>query len=1079
MNSGRTLTLGSLALRQMRARWASFVPTAIGLAVALALGTAVALTQSRTEDASLVQTVNGLGRQGLVTVRLTGVRQAGAYDQFTADVSRAARNLGGLVAERSVHLYSNTYTPKTINGVDVNKLGPAYATTVIPPEVASMENLQAHVDLVSGSWPTASAGSTAEATMSEDGAGQAHLKVGDRQCQQVLSPGTYAMCFHVAGIWKPRNLSDPYWGSDQSPPVAAYVDIPTYFAILKAEADTDPQAQLVSVATVTMSPDVNAIRAVGASTALSDLQRLHGQFGVQRPDAVVVSDLELSLDQFVNNQQLAAFAIDLVAVQLLLVALYSVWFLAGNLLAQQRQTIAVWRSRGWSWRGVSLLVWIELAIAALVAAPVGIAGGWLASEAVARAVYRDQSIPSFHLDIARLAVPVTAVLVAELILLALQATLAGRHGVLRARAATSRPPVPWWRQRYLDIALAVLAIPLLLQLRVLGSASVRAAGAADSPVNLLLPGIAIAFIALAAIRLLPLAALAIARVNESVATQLASVQLLRAPGQHSGLAIMLMLAVALGVFATTYLATTASNAANRAAYATGTDVRGQFGGTPAMAPDEIPINGAAARSSVYRGYARVGNEDVAMLAVDPYSFKSVTYTRADLASSPLPDLVQTLADKETGGFLLPTSAKTMSIWVHCGGTGGIMTADLTDANGRPVRADLGSLNCNGWKQLSAPLVADTGRIAPPLRLRDLSISRVVAAGVLGLSELAVDGNVIETFFEHTGGPGARFYPGLWFSTDPITGQFVDSWLPTNELPRNGDLTVALKVGPGPLPLYFRPGFLPRQIPAAGANVAGAIPVLAPSQMLNRLGLAIGKTIQIEVDRIGITAVIVGVADHFPTLYPEQGDFLVLDRDPLITALAAGKDQRPWPNEIWVRATSTGSDAALASMKKAPGVVQVYDRRQLESVSANSPQQLELTSNLLLGFVAAIALGLLAFALHFLVVARTRMSDYAVLEANGMAESLVRRSLVIEQLVLLGFCALCGALLGLVISYVILPALQLGSAPSDNVPQTLVTIDPILLAVVLGVVVVGGIATGPVIAAVSERPRVMAELRALG
>jgi len=229
----------------------------------------------------------------------------------------------------------------------------------------------------------------------------------------------------------------------------------------------------------------------------------------------------------------------------------------------------------------------------------------------------------------------------------------------------------------------------------------------------------------------------------------------------------------------------------------------------------------------------------------------------------------------------------------------------------------------------------------------------------------------------------------------------------------------------------------------------------------------------------LTPLIVGVADHFPTLYPEQGDFVVLDRDPLVTALAAGKDQRPWPNEIWVRATSTGSAAAVASMKMAPGVVQVYDRRRLESASSNSPQQLELTSNLLLGFVAAIGLGLLAFALHFLVVARTRMSDYAVLEANGMAESLLRHSLVIEQLVLLGFCALCGALLGLVMAYVLLPALQLGTSPIDNVPQTLVTIDPIRLAMVLGVVVVGAIVTGPVIAAVSERPRVMSELRALG
>jgi hypothetical protein len=1078
VKSGRTLTLGSLALRQMRARWASFVPTALGLAVALGLGTAVALTQSRTEEASLVQTVSGLGRQGLVTVRLTGVRQVDAYNQFTADVGRAARNLGGLVAERSVLLYSNTYTPRTINGVDVGKLGPAYATTVIPPEIASIENLQAHVDLVSGSWPTASTGSTAEATMSEDGAGQAHLKLGDRQCQQVLSPGTYSMCFHVAGIWKPRNLSDPYWGSDQSPPVAAFVDIPTYFAILKAEADADPQPQLVSVATVTLSPDVKAIRAAGAGTALSDLQRLHGQFGVQRPDAVVVSDLELSLDQFVNSEQLAAFAVDLVAVQLLLVALYSVWFLAGNLLAQQRQTLAVWRSRGWSWRGVSLLMWIELAIAALVAAPVGIVGGWLASEAAARAVYRDNSIPPFHFDIANLAVPVLAVLVAELVLLAIQATLAGRHGVLRARAATSRPQVPWWRQRYLDIALAVLAISLLLQLRVLGSASVRAAGAAGSPINLVLPGVAIAFIALAALRLLPLAALGLGRMRDSVAARLASVQLLRAPGQHAALAMLLMLAVALGVFATTYLATAASSGADRAAYAAGADVRGTFDGTLAALPDDIPINGAAARSSVFRGYARLGNEDAAMLAVDPYSFKSVMYTRSDLASSPLPDLVQRLADKETGGSRLPATAKMLSIWVHSGDTGGVMTAHLNDANGRPVHADLGSIDGNGWRQISAPLVADAGKIVPPLRLRDLAISRVVAPGEVAVSDFAVDGTVLEGFSENVTGPGAPFYPGLWWRSQWDTGAFAETLLPNLDVPRDGRRTSHFRVVPAHIPTYLRPGSI-GNLPGSFTGPGGAIAALVPAQLLNRFGLAIGKNIQVEVDRIAFTAVIIGVADHFPTLYPELGDFIVLDRDPLLATLARAGHQRPWPNEIWTRTTSSGSDAALTSMTKAPGLVRVYDRRQLDATSASSPQQLELTSNLLLGFVAAIALGLLAFALHFLIVARTRTSDYAVLEANGMSESLVRRSLVIEQLVLLGFCALCGLLLGLAISYVLLPALQLGSAPSDNVPQTIVTIDPALLAVVLGVVVVGAVATGPIIAAATARPRVMSELRSLG
>ncbi len=654
MKRGRTLTLGWLAWRQMRARWVSFVPTAVGLAVALALGTAVTLTQSRTEEASLVQTVNGLGPRGLVTVRLTGVRSAADYNQFTADVGKAAVGLGGLVTTRSALLYSARYVPTVVNGVMPARPGADLG-------IAVLSDLPNHVDLVSGSWPARSQLSdTFDVTMPEDAAKASHLKLGDRACLQVLD-GKYVVCIKVAGLWHPRKITDPYWGPEQSVPIAAFTDIPTYFTIIDAEPKSDQPPQLVSVATVTLSPDLEAIRAVGANAALADLRRLHGEFGVKRPDAVVVSDLEVALDQFVNQEALAAFAVDLVAVQLLLIALYCVWFLAGNLLAQQRPAMAVWRSRGWSWRGVSSLLWIELALAALIAAPAGVVGGWLASEAAARWVYRNPPIPPFHADLGRLGIPVAALLVAELTLLALQALLAARHGVLRTRAAASRPPVPWWRQRYLDVMLALLAIPLLLQLRELGSASVRSAGAADDPANLLLPGIAVSVIALAALRLLPLSALVVARLRRSVGARLASVQLLRAPGQHAGLAMLLLFAVAAGVFASTYSATTARNGADRAAYAAGTDVRATFGGVVAAVPDEIPIGGAAARSSVFRSYARVGTEDDQILAVDPYSFKSVMYTRDDLASTPLPDLVQMLADRETGGDPLPSSGKTLSV----------------------------------------------------------------------------------------------------------------------------------------------------------------------------------------------------------------------------------------------------------------------------------------------------------------------------------------------------------------------------------------------------------------------------------
>ena len=1073
-----TLTVGGLAWRQVRARWTSYAPTAVGLAVALALAAAVTFTQSRTEEASLGQTVSQLGARGLITVKYTGVRQTADYDRFIADVKKTTKDLNGVVTQQSVLLYSGSWVPISVNGASVASLGPTFAHDAIPLEVASIDNVQSHVNLVAGTWPTTSrAGDILEVTVPEDAAKAARVSAGDRECIEVLG-GNYSTCMHIAGVWRPRSVSDPYWGASQTVPNAAYTDVATYFSLLIGEATKDSTPLLESVATVTLSPDANTIRALGAPASLTVLRRLHGQLGERRPDQVVVSAVEAALNNYTEQQSVASFAVQLVAVQLLLVALYCVWFLAGNLLAQQLQVIAIWRSRGWSWRGVSLVLFTELGAVALVALPIGLVGGWLASEAAARFAYRDQSIPPFRLDVAALAGPIAAVLAAELLLLAGQSMLAARNDVLRARAAASRPPVAWWRRRYLDILLAVLAVPLLVQLRVLGSASVRATGAADSPINLVLPGIAMAFLAIAAVRLLPAVGFLLARARHTVAARLASLQLLRAPGQHVGLAILLMLAVAVGIFASTYAATAARNGADRAAYFTGSDVRGTFDGPVKALPDAVLIKGATARSAVFRGDAREGDEDVAMVAVDPYTFNRVAFTRADLAPSPLRDLVQLLADRETGGLLLPTSARTLSIWVYGSKTGGFLSANLSDANGLPVSAVFGALDFSGWKQLSAPLLNDPAASqSPPLRFRDLAIYGVAAPGAIALSSLTTGSTVIESFAEVVTGPGASQFPGYWWRSDPDTGQIADFVPPSLNLPRDGARTASFHVVPAAIPTYVRPALVNQPITGFATAVRGVVPALVPQQMLNRLGLSIGQTIGVEVDNVAVTAELVGVADHFPTMYPEQGDFMILARDPLLIALAFGRHGRPWPNEIWVR-TSGNADAAVASLQATPGIVTVYDRRATQSAISHSPAQLELSSNLQLGFVAALALALLAFALHFLVLARARRGDYAVLEANGMSPATVRRSLVVEQVMLLAFSAIVGALLGVLASLVVLPALQLSGSAVENVPQTIVTFDWSALVLVAGVIAVGALAAAPAVAA-TERPQIMSELRSLG
>ncbi len=1077
----RTLTLVGLARRQLAARWTSFLPTGIGLAVAIALAAAVTLTQSRTEEAGLLQTVSRLGSQGLVSVRLTGATNQQQYDQLIAQVRQAARDdMGGLITLRGSGLLSGGYVPQTVNGQKASPLNNDF-------RIAAFDGLRGHAVLVAGSWPSSAVSATLEATLPAQFASFIHLGVGDVICAKVQDSND-SVCLRVVGIWRPQQPKEAYWGLNQVPEVAAYVDVPAYFAMLKGQ--TGPTTGVVdtgviSFASATLAPDLAAIRAVGAQATLDRIQLLRGHFGIQRADVVVVSSLPDALATFISDEQVAMFAVQLVAIQLLLIALFSVWFTAGNLLTHLRPTIAVWRTRGWSWTGVALLLWIELAFVAVLVAPIGILAGWAASEAVARWAYAGVAIPAFHFDPVRLGLPVAGALAVGLALLGVQAILASRHGVLQTRAGASRPAVAWWRRRHVDLLLALLAIPILAQSQLFGSAQVRQSGAADSPISLLLPGVAIAFLAMAMLRLLPPVARLILRARPTVAVRLAGTQVMRAPGQHAALAVLLMLAIALGVFASVYASTSSRNSADRAAYQVGANARGVLEAGVQTPVAAVNVAGAAARSDVFRGDARQVGEDVPVLGVDPYTFKPVVWTRPDLAASPLPDLVQSLADRETGGLMIPVNAKTLTLWVYGAATGGKLTADLSDAHGRPVHGDFGTLDFMGWKQLSATLVADAGTAAEPLRFRDLAISPVTKPDLISVSALAVDGKVIESFAEQVTGPGARSFPGLWWRTDAESGTFWETLLPTEDLPRDGNLTVAFRIGTGAFPTYIRPGVsrLPRGINSPFPNYAVAmqapIPALVPSEMLSRYGLTMGKQLQLQIDNIGVTVSIVGVVDHFPTLYPELGDFIVLDRDPLLIALAYGHHQSPWSNEIWVKASPGGADAAVASLQGAPGLIQVLDQRSIAFDAAHAPQQLGLESNLLLGSVASLALALIAFAFHFLILARSRLSEYAVLEANGMSPSQICRSLTVEELMVAAVCLLSGAVLGALAAVVLLPALQLGTSVPDNVPATIVTLDPVRLAIALVAVVAGVLVAGPMTALVAERPRVMAELRALG
>jgi len=550
--------------------------------------------------------------------------------------------------------------------------------------------------------------------------------------------------------------------------------------------------------------------------------------------------------------------------------------------------------------------------------------------------------------------------------------------------------------------------------------------------------------------------------------------------------------VALGIFASTYAGTSHTNASDRADYAAGADLRALFGG--AVPPDlqTLRVDGAVAQSAVFRGYGRPGGakDDVPMLGVDPFTLPKVAWTRPGLTPGPLDKVLEPLATGEQGGLLVPPNATGLSFWVDGAGTGSHLSARLSDGLGRPVHADFGELDYSGWRQLSAPLVAEVPPIRAPLRFRELRFDPPRAQGRIGLSDLAAGGTVLATFERVPTRTDSPFSPNtqpgaFWWATDQDSGVNKGGLSPQDAEIRRDDTLVdtVWLYEPGGLPVYVRPtatyvASRPGAAGFPGRLVTQPVPALIPAAALGALQLKLGDVVTLAVDNVFVPSRLVGTTDYFPTLYPAGGEFFVLQEDLLLMTLGEANHQRPWAGELWVSAAGT-SGIALAALRRVPQVGDVIERAQMESDAVRAPQQLGLESNLGLGFAAALVLALVGFALHFLLVARSRQADYAILQANGMSGAQVRGSLALEQLILLFFSLAAGAALGALLAVGLLPVLQSSSAQSDLVPPTVLTADPRLVLGALAVVGAGGLLTGRVIASAAQPRDLMTELRSLG
>lgn len=239
--------------------------------------------------------------------------------------------------------------------------------------------------------------------------------------------------------------------------------------------------------------------------------------------------------------------------------------------------------------------------------------------------------------------------------------------------------------------------------------------------------------------------------------------------------------------------------------------------------------------------------------------------------------------------------------------------------------------------------------------------------------------------------------------------------------------------------FFRSDFAPASFGALMNALAVRDDAILISRDLADLGLAVDDLLSIPIPigsqptarfRIG------GVVDMFPSLYPEDGPFLIANLDYIFNN-AGGI----YPYDVWVTTDPDLSGEALLQEADLLGirVLQLYNARELVDAVQLSPERQGVFGLLSVGFVASAFLTLLGFLIYSYVSFTQRYIELGVLRAVGLSIGQMSVFLVAEQLTLVATGAAAGTGLGILVSRLFIPFFQVQGGTHPFTPPFVVQI----------------------------------------
>jgi hypothetical protein len=219
--------------------------------------------------------------------------------------------------------------------------------------------------------------------------------------------------------------------------------------------------------------------------------------------------------------------------------------------------------------------------------------------------------------------------------------------------------------------------------------------------------------------------------------------------------------------------------------------------------------------------------------------------------------------------------------------------------------------------------------------------------------------------------------------------------------------------------------------AARKNV---IPAIIDDAAARSLNLSVGQQFVLRDFHGPLDYRVAAIVHFIPTVYDSasragpdasisHGGVLIDYQTASVVALAINQ-QTISPNKVWLR--TSNSPAALINVRHVllTGTYALdnpVDRRELDAILSSDPLYAALIGILLIGAVVALLLGLLGNLLVSWLNARTRRGSFAILRALGSRPRQIASVLLWEQGIVYTTALVVGTILGLVFSWLILPA----------------------------------------------------------